>query len=265
MAQFEIVSNAKKGEITLNHTELKMALQKALTDYDYEVTEANLKDAKADKAKLNKLVNALDDRRKEVKSAYSEPLVKFEAQMKELTSLAKEASNNLKHQIDVFDDKEKEMKKRTIIAHYDASGFDLVPLDAIFDKRWLNKSCKDWDKQMDEKINSIKQTLSLINALDEEEEDREEIKVLYLKSLDVSKAIAEFERNKAYKARLAKDKEIVEKPVNEALPRSEEQIEQSEQKERILVEFRATRPFYDAMNQLIREYHPEVRIIERGE
>lgn len=48
------------------------------------ITEDNVTDSKQVRAKLNKLKKALDDRRKEIKRNYSQPLREFETEVKKL-------------------------------------------------------------------------------------------------------------------------------------------------------------------------------------
>ena len=68
-----------------NFEEIKSYLAEQLASYRNLVyTEDNLKLAKADKAKLNKLKKALDERRKEIKKIYMEPYLILEGQIKEL-------------------------------------------------------------------------------------------------------------------------------------------------------------------------------------
>ncbi|MGA3439983.1 DUF1351 domain-containing protein, partial [Lactiplantibacillus plantarum] len=48
------------------------------------ITEDNVTDSKQVRAKLNKLKKALDDRRKEIKRNYNQPLREFETEVKKL-------------------------------------------------------------------------------------------------------------------------------------------------------------------------------------
>lgn len=48
------------------------------------ITEDNVTDSKQVRAKLNKLKKALDDRRKEIKRNYNQPLREFETEVKSL-------------------------------------------------------------------------------------------------------------------------------------------------------------------------------------
>ena len=60
--------NAIPQAIDFNFEEMKAELTEKLTAYNaLVVTEDSIRDAKADKAKLNKLRTAVEDKRKEVK------------------------------------------------------------------------------------------------------------------------------------------------------------------------------------------------------
>lgn len=104
MAQFNITTTSKAGEISLNYDELRTLLIKEMEKYDYEVTEDLIKEAKEDKAKINKFAAALDNRRKEIKKEYCIPLVQFEEQMKDLYAIAKDGYTKINNQLNAFEE-----------------------------------------------------------------------------------------------------------------------------------------------------------------
>ena len=69
--EFKIYNPQEEGflkEIDWNYEELKTEIQKKANDYmNLVYTEDQIKDAKKDRAKLNKFVTALEDKRKEIK------------------------------------------------------------------------------------------------------------------------------------------------------------------------------------------------------
>ena len=74
--------------IDFNFEELKGQLAESLALYTgLVVTEDGIKGAKEDRAKLNKLREALENKRKEVKRECMAPYTDFEAKVKELVGL----------------------------------------------------------------------------------------------------------------------------------------------------------------------------------
>ena len=83
-----IVTPKKYEEIEFNFDQLKEEISVQLKRYtNMVVTEETIKLAKEDKAELNKLMKALDTRRKEVKKECMEPYEAFASKVKELTDL----------------------------------------------------------------------------------------------------------------------------------------------------------------------------------
>ena len=90
--------------ISLNYEELKRELAAKVEPYKgLIVTEDAIPTAKADLANIRRLMKALDDRRKEVKKEYEAPLKDFEAQIKDIISVANEAADNIDGQIKAFE------------------------------------------------------------------------------------------------------------------------------------------------------------------
>ena len=80
-------------KIDFNSEELKSELAPKLKFYkNLVVTEDSIKDAKSDRAKLNKLKSAFEDKRKEMKKICLAPYEELEKECKENTSMIDEAS-----------------------------------------------------------------------------------------------------------------------------------------------------------------------------
>ena len=129
-----------------NFEEIKSYLAEQLESYRNLVyTEDNLKLAKADKAKLNKLKKALDDRRKEIKKEYMEPYLILEGQIKELTAMIDEPLAEIKAFTDRVEEARKAERREEIKRYYDSISAPLGELadllfesEAFIDKKWLN-------------------------------------------------------------------------------------------------------------------------------
>ena len=183
-----------------NYEELKMQLTTALERYKGLVyTEDTIKQAKKDRAALNKLAEAIDSRRKEMKARYLAPYEEFEEQAKELTELVKQRAAEIDAQVKAFDDARKEEKLAKIKALYMKNMGDLeglVAYDKIHDPKWLNVTVKlssiEW--QIIEKAESIRAALASIDALSLPEDVSGRVKSVYLDRLDLAAALAEKER-----------------------------------------------------------------------
>lgn len=101
--EFKIYNPQEEGflkEIDWNYEELKTEIQKKANDYmNLVYTADQIKDAKKDRAKLNKFVTALEDKRKEIKKQVMQPYTSFEKQEKELIGIVNQAVANIDTQI----------------------------------------------------------------------------------------------------------------------------------------------------------------------
>lgn len=281
MAQFNITTTSKAGEISLNYDELRTLLIKEMEKYDYEVTEDLIKEAKEDKAKINKFAAALDNRRKEIKKEYCIPLVQFEEQMKDLYAIAKDGYTKINNQLNAFEEARKEEKAMEIAQYWQSKNFTLVPLEAVYDAKWLNKTCNGWKEQIDMKIDQINQDLNIINSFGVNDEEKEEIKGYYLDCLNIAQARSQFDAQKERREQLKKLQEqrtiqndipktsyTPEHTHSEVYEKEDAKEVQSIKKTRWVVEFIGTDVFKEKMNVIIKECYPDdvtVKILEKEE
>ena len=130
--------------VVWNYEEVKSAVACRLKDYQGRVyTPENIAAAKADRAGLNKLSDAIAARRREVKAQYLEPYEEFDAQCKEIEGMIRQASAAIDAQVKDYEQAQADRKRAEIEEMYRQCGGDLceiLPLSALWDKRWLNKS-----------------------------------------------------------------------------------------------------------------------------
>ena len=141
----------KMGKLPLieaNFDEVKAELAELLRPYDSIISD--VPSAKADRAKLNRIAKALDDRRKAVKAEYLEPYTEFEKRVKELQGMITDASAKIDAQIKAIEGDEKEEKRKRLEAFFNASN-DTITLEFsdIFNERWLNKTYDELNAQDD--------------------------------------------------------------------------------------------------------------------
>lgn len=184
--------------IDFNFEEMKQELTDKLKYYNsLVVTEDSIKNAKADKAKLNALCNAIEDKRKEIKKECMQPYLEFESKCKEITGLIKEPVQSIDNQIKVFEQQELDEKFRQLTEHYNAHISDLsslVPLERILNSKWQNKTARleDLKLEIENRIDCIKNDMQTISDLDSS--FTLQMQDVYLRTLDLSKAVNEGKR-----------------------------------------------------------------------
>ncbi len=156
-----------------------------------------MKQAKADRAELNKLTKAIEERRKMVKKIINEPYEVFEAELKEILALIQEPVGIIDRQVKAFEDQQKEEKKKSIQKSYDEVIGDLaevLPFEKVFDVRYLNQTYKLATAQAEvkAKVEKVRTDLETIDSL--ESKYKLNAKDVYIKTLDLSKALAENKR-----------------------------------------------------------------------
>ena len=137
------VNEVKTPEkITFNYEELRSEIQKIVADHSNLVyTGEQIKDAKSDKASLNKLKKALNDERIRLEKAYLEPFNEFKTQINALIKLINDPINLIDKQIKEFEEYEKQEKRKQIEELWNSKSTPFeISLECIFDSRWLNKT-----------------------------------------------------------------------------------------------------------------------------
>ena len=179
-------------EIQWNNEELKAEIAAKMTEYEGLVfTEDTIKDAKKDRATLNKLKTAFEDERKRIKKAYMDPYNKFESQVKEVVALIERPIGLIDSQIKEVEENKKLQKKKDIEELFQGIGFQsFVTLDKIFDNKWLNAtvSMTSIETRMKERIFQIGSDIHAINQLPEFSFEAMET---YKETLDLGRAISE--------------------------------------------------------------------------
>lgn len=186
--------------IKWNYEELKAQLTEGLASYKSKVyDEKNISEAKKDRASLNKLATAIDNRRKEMKERFLQPYEEFEKQAKELSALVKEQSAEIDAQVKAFDEARKAEKLVHIKEKYvEVFGniAELVPFEKIQNKKWLNVTTSM--SSIEDDLTSICATVNAgMDAIDKLEIDndiRHRVQSVFLDTLDLAAAIAEKER-----------------------------------------------------------------------
>ena len=213
--ELEIYNPTKENtvkQIDWNFEELKKEITEKAEMYGSLVyTDENIKEAKADRAKLNKFIKVLEDKRKDVKKMMLEPYTQFESQVKELVSIIGEANDNIASQVKAYTEKLREEKREKVKEIYDkamsvegAEGIaEILTFDRVFKESFLNSSTtfKSIVNEIEDLRDRVRHDLEVINA--DTGEYQFEMKQTYLKNLDMTEAISvkqQFEENARKKA-----------------------------------------------------------------
>lgn len=220
--EFRLISPTESNflkHIEWNKEELLAAVRNKIALYEGIVyTEETVKTAKNDRAELNNLVKAIDERRKKVKEVINQPYAEFEKELKEITDLIKKQSAEIDEQVKVFEAAEKEEKKAKIMEAYEkAIGnlAEILPFSKVFDQRYLNKTCKlaSAIAEVQKKIEQVKTDLETIESVCGKY--KLNAKDVYVRTLDLSKAMAEEKRLKDLEEKLEAERIQKEKAAEE--------------------------------------------------
>ena len=182
-------------QISFNFEEIKSELAGKLQVYqNMVVTESGIKEAKADRANLNKFKAALADSRKAVKAQWNQPLSDFEGKMKELERMVDEPIGAIDRQVKAYDEAKKQDKRQQIERFFEGAVGDLeevLPLSKIWNDRWLNATypMKDIEKEIVEHIRKTHSDIGIIVAM--QLPCCDQMLSTYLETLDMSRAMEE--------------------------------------------------------------------------
>ena len=192
-----------------NYDEVKQWLTDGLAAYKGRVyTDETINEAKKDRANLNKLADAIDTKRKEMKAMYLQPYEEFEKQAKELTAMVKNQSAEIDAQVKAFEEFRKGEKRKSIKALYEELIGDLaglIPYERLHNPKWLNVTTSEASirGELEGKIDGIIIGLASINSLNLEPDIAEQIKRVFLTNFDLAAALTERERIEKQRAELA--------------------------------------------------------------
>lgn len=236
--------------IDWNFEDLKAEITQKSNEYmNLVYSDDQIKEAKKDRAALNKLISALEAKRKEIKKQVMIPYEDFEKKEKELVGIIRQAVDNIDSQIKGYEEGLRQEKLKKVKEIYKESIGDLdrtVPLERIFKDSWLNASTtlKSIKEEIAAIYAKVDADLKVINK--ESSTYSYEMKEEYLKTFDLSAAMAKkqeleetarkkalFEEQKRKEAeererRLREEAAIVEragKPVAEIMPAPMEEPE----------------------------------------
>lgn len=232
--EFQVQPFTMPEEINFNDEQLKKEignlLESKYTNIVY--SDETIGEAKTDKAFLNKLSDSIENERKRIKKACLAPYEAFEKKEKSIIALIEDTKSGIDSQIKTYEDKRKAAKREEITNFYLENALDLeklVPLDRIFEEKWLNTTTKEkYKPEMLEIFSRIRTDIDAIKTLESKFET--EIMNCYLDTLSLTDAMS---KNQTL---IARAKAFAEREVQQKALAQDAQNVQSTSKENLQVE-----------------------------
>lgn len=235
MSDFEVIVSQQPGEISCNFAEVKAKLSESLAVYRGMIfTEENKSAAKNTVAELRKEKKALADRVKAVKAEYMKPFDTFTDQAKELSDLFDEPIGFIVEQLEDFERRRVEEKKKVIAELYEeciADMNDVLPLKKIYNPKWENATAtnKSIREEMMQKKEAAKSAIATIKGMQSEVED---IALnMYKESFDLTRSIQYITNHENQKREiLAREQERIRREEEERIRREEREKLEAERR-----------------------------------
>lgn len=210
--------------IRANFETLEARVRAMVADYEgatYDLTsEDAIKQAKRDRTYLNGIVREIDERRKAVKREYTKPLSTFEGECKRIIGIVKDASDNIKAQLDAAEDARRKRAYNGLAAYY-AQIADLlapvVPYERIHEDAWLLKSFGEVKAKnaLEEKVGKLANDWETLKSMKLSMAHYETAERELFRTLDLGVAISAAAREDAEDRRIAEMKAAMEQPAPE--------------------------------------------------
>jgi hypothetical protein len=161
----------------------------------------------------------------------------FNEIVSEIRSTIKDASGVVDNAVKTYEELQKSKKRTEIDDYFATKKFELVPLEKIFDAKWLNKtkSMKEVRDEIDAKIAAIYRDIEILEKIPEH---GIAAKAFYLEKLDMGESLRQVEILKENAAKIAREiAERESRKTNEAVEanaRAERQERREEKEEKIV-------------------------------
>lgn len=222
--EFKVNEYQLPEKISFNFEELKQGITEKAAMYKSLVyTDEQVKEAKADRATLNKLKTDMNDERLKLEREYMKPFNEFKAQVNEIIKIIGEPIAAIDTQIKGHEEKKKAEKREKIesyIADVELNHAEkLQGIKIPFIDKWLNASVsmKSIEDEIFNFVEGVAKDLETLSKLPEFGFEATEV---YKTSLDINRAISEAQRM----SQIAKAK-----AEREALIKAQEEAKKAEQ------------------------------------
>ena len=192
------VEHPELPAIRWNEAEVQQNLTEMLAAYTGRVyTPETIKDAKADRAAVNKLDKQLSDAARSAKAFYMKPLEEFLQSAKQMQGQCKAVSGAIDQQVKAVEEAERQDKQDALRAVYaDCIGElrEMIPFDRLLVPQWLNKTydLAKASRELRKSVETRREELRLIR--ENCGEDAEACTTEYLRELNLNAALVEHSR-----------------------------------------------------------------------
>ena len=181
--------------------------------------------AKKDRAVLNRSEKNIAEQYALLKEAYEKPLANIDANIRQIRAAIKNAACTVDSAVKNYELVQKTAKREEIQAYFNSKKFELVPLEKIFNEKWLNKTkpMKEVREELDAVIDAIYQNVEILEKISEH---GMMAKAFYLEKLDFGAALRQVDTLKENAARIAREQ------ASREARKAQEQCEQNDKAER---------------------------------
>lgn len=237
------------AKIEFNYDELKREIAEKVEKYTNLVyTDQDIKQAKSDKAALNKVKKALNDERIRREKEYMKPFNEFKTEINEIISIIDKPIAIIDKQVKEAEEQKKQEKALAIEELFkETEKPEWLSLGVIYNSKWLNAtfSIKSVKEEIESRLEQIKNDLATLSNLPEFGFEATEV---YKSTLDINMAVNEGKRL----AEIQKRKEEQERLKAEEEARAKAEAEERAKEAERLAEIQ-------------RQQHEEQRIKEQGD
>lgn len=206
--EFKVNEYQLPDKLTFNYEELKQELTEKVNEYKTLIySDEQIKEAKADRASLNKLKTALNDERIRREKEYMQPFNEFKSKVAEIIKIIDEPIALIDAQVKGYEDKKKAEKLESVKKLWEETEKpEGLTFDKVFDEKMLNASYNmaHVKQKFADDIKRFERDLETLANLPEFGFEATEV---YKTTLDINKAISEAQNM----ARIAKAKAEQEK------------------------------------------------------
>ena len=211
--EFKVNEYQLPDKLTFNYEELKQELTEKVNEYKTLIySDEQIKEAKADRASLNKLKTALNDERIRREKEYMQPFNEFKSKVAEIIKIIDEPIALIDAQVKGYEDKKKAEKLESVKKLWEETEKpEGLTFENVFDEKMLNASYNmaHVKQKFADDIKRFERDLETLANLPEFGFEATEV---YKTTLDINKAISEAQNM----ARIAKAKAEQEKAKAEA-------------------------------------------------
>lgn len=213
--QLEVRVEQQLGLLNWNFDELNAQLDEQLEKYrGLTFTDDQMPEAKKTRAALNKVATEINNRKISVKKEFCAPYEQFEAQAKVLIGKIKDVSGAIDQQVKSYEEGQKEAKRKRIEDWWAENGKRSIPIEKVFDERWLNTTCSDskWQSELQEVKTRITNQIYTITMMAEDGgvEKLDFLLAEYMKKLSMEDAVKAWKEHEEALKRAAEERERLE-------------------------------------------------------